>query len=75
MLEELESLWNGHLWFIKAVKNRIELKTDHTAPIHSALYRAFPSAQGFEKDDISKIVAQGDIGPAQTEWASPIVFD
>lgn len=74
MLEQFQSMWDGRLGTIKAAKHRIELTPPNARPIHSVPYRAGPVARTFEKTEIDRLLRMDVIEPAQTEWASPIVF-
>ena len=74
MLEPFAHMWDGHLGHIHAATHRIELVADDTLPVHCAPYRAGPNAREFERQEMQKMVDMGVIEPAQTEWASPIVF-
>lgn len=74
MLEEFECMWDSHIGRFESLKNIIELVSEYTRPIRSAPYRARPDAGTFEMDYVLKLVAQGIIEPAQTKWASRIVF-
>lgn len=74
MLSEFEHMWDRHLGRINAAKHRIELNDRNTAPVHSTPYRAGPKTRGFERVKIDKMLVGNIIEPAQTEWASPIVF-
>lgn len=44
------------------------------APNSLGPYQAGPKAPEFEKHEIDKMLKHQVISPAQTEWASPIVF-
>jgi len=74
MMEEFTSMWDGNLGTISAVKHRIDLDPPDSQPVHSAPYRAGPATRQLEKNEIDKMLGMGVIEPAQTEWASPIVF-
>lgn len=74
LLTEFTSMWDGHLGTIQTVKHRIDLDPPKAKPIHSAPYRAGPAARQLEREEIDKMLRMGVIEPAQTEWASPIVF-
>lgn len=43
-------------------------------PVHSATNRTGPKTREFEEARTDKILADNIIKPAQTEWASPILF-
>lgn len=66
-------MWDGHLGCISKAKRGIKLFSDYTKPIHAAPYRAGPKTQEFEKTEIEQMLKNKIIGPAQTEWAGPIV--
>lgn len=65
---------DGYLRTIRTVKHRIDLEPPEVEVIHSSHYRAGPAASQLEKADIYKMLRMRVIEPAQTEWASPIVF-
>lgn len=67
-------MWDGHLGRKSTAKHRVELVDPNTPPVPSAPYRAGPKARELEKTEINKVLAENIIEPAQTEWASPIVF-
>lgn len=56
MFAAFREIWDGHLGRVKAVKHRIELKSDGARPIYSAPYQAGPAARKLEKGDIDKVV-------------------
>lgn len=74
MLSEFESMWDGHLGRISTAKHRIELSDPNTAPVLSAPPHDGPKTREFERIEVDKMLAENVIEPAQTEWASPIVF-
>jgi hypothetical protein len=73
MLEPHKSKWDGRLGEVSATKHRIDL-VPGARPIHSLPYRAGPRAREIEKQEIDKMLRQGVIEPAMSEWASPIVM-
>lgn len=74
MLTQIESMCNGHLDLIKAVKRRIELDTTGSRPIHSVSYRAGPKARESDKKEIDRMLGMEVIEPDQTEWALPVLL-
>ena len=73
LLEPFQSMWDGTLGELKATEHRIDLMPD-SKPVHQAPYRAGPTQRQREKEEIDNMLAKGVIEPANTEWASPIVF-
>lgn len=67
-------MWDVQFWSTKAVQYRIELEQSKYRPIYSALYRADPKAREFEKQEMERILHMNVIKPAQTEWATPIMY-
>lgn len=73
-LSEFESMWDGHLGWIRIAKHWIGLTADDTHPIQCApyIYGLYP--QELEWMGIAKMLAMDNIEPTQTEWAAPVVF-
>lgn len=74
MLSACQTTCDGHLGYITAAKYRIKLLDNHAKSVHLAPYPAGPETREFEKAELDKIPDQKIIEPAQTEWATPIVF-
>lgn len=55
-------------------KHHMKLTAPSVCHINSALYGSGPSAREFENEEIDKMLSMNDIGPAQSEWSSSIVF-
>ena len=73
MLARHQSMWDGHLGTFTATSHRIELVPD-ARPVHCHPYRAGPRARQAETAEVEKMLREGVIGPATTEWASPVVL-
>lgn len=58
MLEEFESLWYRRLRLINIVRHQIELLNDEIRLVHSALYRAGPTARKFAAAEIDQMITQ-----------------
>lgn len=74
VISVLKAMWDGNPGRIKAAVHRIDRTPREARQIHSITYRARPKAGQFEKTEIDNMSRMGVIGPAQTEWASTIVF-
>lgn len=74
MLLEFESMWDAPLDSVDAAQPRIELSPEDTRSVHYAAYRTRTRACKSRKNEIANMLALEVIEPAQTEWASPIVF-
>lgn len=74
MLSEFESMSDEHFGRISTTKHRIDITNPNTSPINSAPIWSGPDTRKLEKGEINKMLADNIIEPAQTEWASPIVF-
>lgn len=68
-------MWDGHLGRIHATKYQREQNSEEVRPVHSAPYHTGPAARQLEKSEIEKMLEMNVIELAQTEWASPIVFE
>lgn len=73
LLEPYQSMWSGHLGTIQATEHHIDLQPD-AKPVHQQPYRAGPKKRELEKKEIDMMLDKGVIEPANTDWASPIVF-
>ena len=73
MLETHQDMWtSGRLGEISATEHRIDLEPG-TKPIRSMPYREGPAMRDKAAAEIRKC-STGDIEPATSEWASPIVL-
>ena len=73
LLQEFEGMWSGRLGTIKAAKHRIDLE-EGAKPVYQPPYRAGHRARGIEKAEIGRMLQEGVIEPASSEWASPVVL-
>ena len=73
MLEEFQSMWDGHLGEINITKHRIEV-VPGTRPIRQHPYRTGMRAKVFEASEIEKMLRDNVIRPSKSEWASPVVL-
>ena len=73
MFTRHQSMWDGHLGTFTATSHRIELVPD-ARPVHCHPYRAGPRARQAETAEVEKMLREGVIEPATTEWASPVVL-
>lgn len=74
MLPDFQSMWDSHLGYITAAKNRIKLLDSHTKPVYSAPYQAGFRAREIEKVETDKMLEQQVIEPVQMERAVRTVF-
>lgn len=72
--EPFQIMSDGRVQSISTVKPRVHLDFLNTCPIHSASYRAGPTARDFERSEVNNMLAIKVIQPAQTEWEPPVVF-
>lgn len=73
MPKQFENMSDDYLGPIKTVQLRIELDKTDSRPICSAPCQGRKPRE-FEKKEINEMLAIDVIDPAQTEWASSIVF-
>ena len=73
MLRPHREMWDGRLGTVTATEHRIDL-VPGARPIHSQPYRAGARAREIGRGEIEKMLSQGVIEPATSEWASPIVL-
>lgn len=64
----------SHLGHIITTKHQIKLLKPTRRPLHLAPYRIGPKTSKLEKTKIGKMLEENIIEPAQTKWASLIVF-
>ena len=64
-------MWDGRLGNVMATSHRI-YTTPGARPVHTHPYREGPCAREVEREEIERMLAQGVIEPATSEWASPI---
>ena len=63
----------GQLGTVRVTEHRIKLKPG-SEPVYSQPYRAGFKAREAEQEEVSKMLRQGVIEPATSEWASPVVL-
>ena len=73
MLRPHREMWDGRLEAVSATSHRIDL-VPGARPVHAQPYRADGRAREVEQEEIEKMLTQGVIEPAISEWASPIVL-
>jgi transposase InsO family protein len=73
MLHNHRLLWDGRLGRVSATSHRIEL-TPGARPVHCQPYRAGPRAREAETQEVHRMLKEGVIEPAASEWASPVVL-
>ena len=73
MLKRHASMWSGKLGEINITEHAIDLKPD-ARPIAVPPYRAGPKTRELEQAEVDRQLRDGVIEPAQSEWASPVVF-
>ena len=73
MLRPHREMWDGRLGAVSATSHRIDL-VPGARPVHAQPYRAGGRAREVEQEEIEKMLTQGVIEPAISEWASPIVL-
>jgi transposase InsO family protein len=66
-------MWDGRLGNVSATSHRIDV-VPGSRPVHAQPYRAGGRAREAEQEEIKKMLAQGVIEPAMSEWASPVVL-
>lgn len=59
---------------ISVVKHRIDLDPENHRLEKCASYRVRPEARQFQEAEINEMLKMKVIKPAETEWATPIVF-
>lgn len=67
MLGTFESMSDDHLERINAARHRIDLLNDEVRSVHSALYRAGPTARQFAAAEGNRLIAKKVIEPITTE--------
>ena len=73
MLSKHAAMWSGKLGEITTTEHVIDLKPG-SRPIAVPPYRAGPKTRELEQAEIDRQLRDGVIEPAQSEWASPVVF-
>lgn len=73
MLKKRETMWSGKLGETNVTKHSINLKPV-PRPFKSAPYQAGTRTRELEKAEINKHLAAGVLEPAQSKWASPVLF-
>jgi hypothetical protein len=66
-------MWDGPLGRVNATTHLIDL-VPGAKPVHSQPYRAGPCARGAESAEVQRMLKEGVIEPASSEWASPVVL-
>lgn len=65
---------NGHLCLIEEARQQVELMSNKTRTVHSALYSAVPTARPFTAKHIERVLRNNVTDPADIEDASTFVF-
>ena len=73
MLRKYQPMWSGKLGEITTTTHHIDLKPG-SRPFATPPYRSGPKERELEIAEIERQRADGVIEPAQSEWASPILF-
>jgi transposase InsO family protein len=73
MLDRHAAMWSGKLGEITITEHAIDLKPD-ARPVAVPPYRAGPKTRELEQAEVDRQLRDGVIEPAQSEWASPVVF-
>ncbi len=73
MVRRHQAMWSGHLGEVTATEHRTD-RHPGARPSRQAPYRAGHSSRALIKAEIEHMLAQGDIEPAMSEWASPVVI-
>lgn len=69
MLEEFETMLDGHLGRINIPKQHTDLEPSNQSPVHSRPYAVRRKATDFEIQEVKWMLAEKVMEPAQTEWA------
>jgi hypothetical protein len=67
------SMWDGRLGHVHSATHRIHL-VPGAKPVHAQPYRAGPRARENEASEVQRMLKEGVIEPASSEWASPVVL-
>lgn len=74
MLEDFESMLDGHLGRISVYEHQFDLLKDKVRPLHSTLYRAGPTERKIVAVERNQMISKNAIGLATNKWAARIVF-
>jgi Reverse transcriptase (RNA-dependent DNA polymerase) len=74
MLPTHREMWDGRLGNVTATSHRIDL-TQGARPVHAHPYQDGPQAREVGREEIERMLSQGVIEPATSEWAFPIVLE
>ena len=66
-------MFDGTLGTISVTKHRIQLQPD-SQPVHLQPYRAGTKAREFESAEVQRMLDDGVIERANSEWAAPVVI-
>jgi hypothetical protein len=66
-------MWDSRLGHVHSATHRIQL-VPGAKPVHAQLYRAGPRARENESSEVQRMLKEGVIEPASSEWASPLVL-
>jgi hypothetical protein len=67
------SMWDGRLGHVHSATHRIHL-VPGAKPVHAQTYRAGPRARENEASEVQRMLKEGVIEPASSEWARPVVL-
>lgn len=74
MLLKYDDMWDGRLGEINFVKHRIYL-IHGAKPVIKCRYRTSPYSRQLFSDEVERMLDNGIIEPAQSEWASLVVVE
>lgn len=74
MLEKFESIQDGHLGRINAVKHHINITSKDVSPIHSIPYRVRRAARKFSTVEIDVVLEKEFLKHSRAKWASSVFF-
>jgi hypothetical protein len=66
-------MWDGRLVYVHASTHRTDL-VYVAKPVHAQSFRAGPRARAGESAEVQRMLTEGVIEPANSEWASPVVL-
>lgn len=67
-------MWDERFRYISTITYSFDLESSDVRPIHLVPYQAKPEACDFEGSEINTMLAMNVNEPAQSEWASSMVF-
>ena len=73
MLKKFESMWNGKLGVIRGFQHCISL-LDGSEPVAMAPRRAGPQDREIILREVERMLEEGAIREAQSEWAAPVLI-